>query len=47
METSLSSETSMLQVTGPLLTAELSKVGSGVHLHYLYDGDVDELSSVC
>lgn len=30
----------------PATYAELSKSGSGVHLHYVYDGDVSELSRV-
>ena len=30
----------------PQTYAELSKSGSGIHLHYLYEGDVNELSSV-
>lgn len=30
----------------PSTYAEISKGGSGVHLHYLYDGDVSELSRV-
>lgn len=30
----------------PATYGELSKSGSGVHLHYLYDGDVEELSPV-
>ena len=30
----------------PETYAEFSKSGSGIHLHYIYDGDVDELSSV-
>ena len=30
----------------PHTYAEFSKSGSGVHLHYLYDGDIDELSNV-
>lgn len=30
----------------PQTYAELSKSGSGIHLHYLYEGDVSELSSV-
>ena len=30
----------------PPTYAELSKSGSGVHLHYVYVGDVAELSSV-
>jgi Family of unknown function (DUF5906) len=30
----------------PVTYAELSKGGSGVHLHYLYEGDVTELSNV-
>lgn len=30
----------------PATYAELSKSGSGVHLHYIYDGDVSELSRV-
>ena len=29
----------------PATYAELSKSGGGVHLHYIYDGDPDELSS--
>lgn len=30
----------------PETYAELSKSGSGIHLHYLYDGDINELSSL-
>ena len=30
----------------PLTYAELSKSGAGIHLHYLYSGDVSQLSSV-
>lgn len=30
----------------PATYAELSQGGSGVHLHYIYDGDVSELSSI-
>lgn len=30
----------------PLTYAELSKSGQGIHLHYLYSGDVSQLSSV-
>ena len=30
----------------PKTYAEFSKSGNGLHLHYIYDGDVDELSSV-
>ena len=30
----------------PKTYAEFSKSGSGIHLHYIYDGNVDELSSV-
>lgn len=30
----------------PQTYAELSKGGSGIHLHYIYDGDVSELSRV-
>ena len=30
----------------PLTYAELSKGGAGIHLHYIYDGDVTELSRV-
>lgn len=30
----------------PPTYAELSKGGSGVHLHYIYDGDVDKLSRI-
>ena len=30
----------------PKTYAELSKSGKGVHLHYIYDGDVDKLSRV-
>ena len=30
----------------PRTYAELSKSGAGIHLHYIYDGDVDELSRV-
>lgn len=30
----------------PPTYAELSKSGGGVHLHYIYDGDVDELNPV-
>lgn len=30
----------------PPTYAELSKSGNGVHLHYIYDGDVDELAAV-
>ena len=30
----------------PQTYAELSKSGSGIHLHYIYDGDVTELSSI-
>lgn len=30
----------------PSTYAEFSKSGSGVHLHYIYDGNADELSSV-
>lgn len=30
----------------PATYAELSKSGSGIHLHYIYEGDVSELSSV-
>ena len=30
----------------PLTYAELSKSGKGIHLHYLYSGDVSKLSSV-
>src|SRR5262249_22724717 len=29
----------------PATYAELSQGGSGVHLHYIYDGDVDKLSA--
>lgn len=32
--------------TWPSTYAEYSKSGSGVHLHYIYDGDVSELSRV-
>ena len=32
--------------TWPQTYAELSKGGNGVHLHYIYDGDVSQLSSV-
>lgn len=32
--------------TWPATYAEISKSGKGVHLHYIYDGDVDELASV-
>lgn len=30
----------------PATYAEFSKGGAGVHLHYIYDGDVDQLASV-
>ena len=30
----------------PLTYAELSKSGNGIHLHYLYSGDVSQLSSI-
>ena len=30
----------------PPTYAELSKSGSGIHLHYIYEGDVNELSSI-
>lgn len=30
----------------PPTYAELSKSGSGIHLHYIYDGDIDELSRI-
>jgi Family of unknown function (DUF5906) len=30
----------------PVTYAEFSKSGTGVHLHYIYDGDVEELSRV-
>lgn len=30
----------------PPTYAELSKSGAGIHLHYIYDGDVNELSNV-
>ena len=30
----------------PPTYAELSKSGSGIHLHYIYEGDVSELSSI-
>lgn len=30
----------------PPTYAELSKSGAGIHLHYIYTGDVDELSSI-
>ena len=30
----------------PATYAELSKSGSGIHLHYIYEGDVSELSSI-
>jgi hypothetical protein len=30
--------------TWPATYAEISKSGKGVHLHYIYDGDVDELA---
>ena len=30
----------------PLTYAELSKGGAGIHLHYIYDGDVSELSRI-
>lgn len=30
----------------PSTYAEFSKSGSGIHLHYIYDGDVDKLSSL-
>ena len=30
----------------PRTYAELSKSGAGIHLHYIYDGDVDQLSRV-
>lgn len=30
----------------PKTYAELSKSGAGIHLHYIYDGDVEELSRV-
>ena len=30
----------------PKTYAELSKSGSGIHLHYIYDGDVSDLSAV-
>lgn len=30
--------------TWPATYAEISKSGNGVHLHYIYDGDVDELA---
>lgn len=30
----------------PLTYAELSKSGSGIHLHYIYDGDVEQLSNL-
>jgi Family of unknown function (DUF5906) len=32
--------------TWPVTYAEYSKSGAGVHLHYIYDGDVSELSRV-
>lgn len=32
--------------TWPLTYAEFSKGGAGVHLHYIYDGDVSKLSSL-
>ena len=32
--------------TWPPTYAELSKSGKGLHLHYIYDGDVDKLSSI-
>lgn len=32
--------------TWPITYAELSKSGNGLHLHYLYDGDVSKLSRV-
>lgn len=31
----------------PETYAELSKSGAGIHLHYIYDGDVSKLSRVC
>lgn len=30
----------------PETYAELSKSGSGIHLHYLYDGDINQLSNI-
>lgn len=30
----------------PETYGELSKSGAGIHLHYIYDGDVDELSAI-
>lgn len=30
----------------PLTYAELSKSGAGIHLHYIYDGDVDQLANL-
>ena len=30
----------------PLTYSELSKSGAGIHLHYIYDGDVSELSRI-
>ena len=30
----------------PETYAELSKSGSGIHLHYLYDGDINQLNSI-
>ena len=30
----------------PKTYAELSKSGAGIHLHYIYDGDVSKLSRV-
>ena len=30
----------------PATYAELSKSGAGIHLHYIYNGDVTKLSSV-
>lgn len=30
----------------PLTYAEVSKSGSGIHLHYIYDGDVDRLANL-
>lgn len=32
--------------TWPLTYAEFSKGGAGVHLHYIYDGDIEKLSSL-
>ena len=32
--------------TWPQTYAELSKSGKGLHLHYIYDGDVEKLSSI-